>query len=88
MVSLTATLTVLLVCFVQRRKLLKELGDHKIPFLGPSDRGFQQLVSRTSHLCIEQHIADFLFELYALACLILHDLVKNVLVLDVRVNWM
>uniref|UniRef100_A0A3P8VFZ2 Alpha-ketoglutarate-dependent dioxygenase FTO n=1 Tax=Cynoglossus semilaevis TaxID=244447 RepID=A0A3P8VFZ2_CYNSE len=26
-----------------RRKLLQELGDQKIPFLGPSDRGFQQL---------------------------------------------
>uniref|UniRef100_A0A096MDC9 Alpha-ketoglutarate-dependent dioxygenase FTO n=1 Tax=Poecilia formosa TaxID=48698 RepID=A0A096MDC9_POEFO len=27
----------------QRRRLLQELGDQKIPFLGPSDRGFQQL---------------------------------------------
>ncbi|TNM90720.1 hypothetical protein fugu_003009, partial [Takifugu bimaculatus] len=27
----------------KRRRLLKELGDQKIPFLGPSDRGFQQL---------------------------------------------
>ncbi|XP_032370529.1 alpha-ketoglutarate-dependent dioxygenase FTO isoform X2 [Etheostoma spectabile] len=27
----------------KRRKLLKELGDQKIPFLGPSDRGYQQL---------------------------------------------
>ncbi|XP_058486062.1 alpha-ketoglutarate-dependent dioxygenase FTO isoform X1 [Solea solea] len=27
----------------KRRKLLLELGDQKIPFLGPSERGFQQL---------------------------------------------
>ncbi|XP_040016244.2 alpha-ketoglutarate-dependent dioxygenase FTO [Gasterosteus aculeatus] len=27
----------------KRRKLLQELGDQKIPFLGPSDRGYQQL---------------------------------------------
>ncbi|XP_047436399.1 alpha-ketoglutarate-dependent dioxygenase FTO isoform X2 [Mugil cephalus] len=27
----------------KRRRLLQELGDQKIPFLGPSDRGFQQL---------------------------------------------
>ncbi|TDH17329.1 hypothetical protein EPR50_G00007290 [Perca flavescens] len=27
----------------KRRKLLQELGDKKIPFLGPSDRGYQQL---------------------------------------------
>nr|XP_020448117.1 alpha-ketoglutarate-dependent dioxygenase FTO isoform X3 [Monopterus albus] len=27
----------------KRRKLLQELGDQRIPFLGPSDRGFQQL---------------------------------------------
>ncbi|XP_028297341.1 alpha-ketoglutarate-dependent dioxygenase FTO isoform X1 [Gouania willdenowi] len=27
----------------KRRKLLQELGDQKIPFLGPSDQGFQQL---------------------------------------------
>lgn len=46
---LSGTPMVLLFCFVQRRRLLKELGDQKIPFLGPSDRGFQQLVSRTSH---------------------------------------
>ncbi|XP_034385166.1 alpha-ketoglutarate-dependent dioxygenase FTO isoform X2 [Cyclopterus lumpus] len=26
-----------------RRKLLQELGDQKIPFLGPSDQGYQQL---------------------------------------------
>uniref|UniRef100_A0A3Q4GYK1 Alpha-ketoglutarate-dependent dioxygenase FTO n=1 Tax=Neolamprologus brichardi TaxID=32507 RepID=A0A3Q4GYK1_NEOBR len=28
---------------LQRRRLLQELGDQKIPFLAPSDRGFQQL---------------------------------------------
>ncbi|XP_076012021.1 alpha-ketoglutarate-dependent dioxygenase FTO [Genypterus blacodes] len=27
----------------KRRRLLQELGDQKIPFLGPSDQGFQQL---------------------------------------------
>ncbi|KAM4744936.1 alpha-ketoglutarate-dependent dioxygenase FTO [Anableps anableps] len=27
----------------KRRRLLQELGDQKIPFLGPSDRGFQHL---------------------------------------------
>ncbi|XP_028258244.1 alpha-ketoglutarate-dependent dioxygenase FTO isoform X2 [Parambassis ranga] len=27
----------------KRRRLLQELGDQKIPFLGPSNRGFQQL---------------------------------------------
>ncbi|XP_029935964.1 alpha-ketoglutarate-dependent dioxygenase FTO isoform X2 [Myripristis murdjan] len=27
----------------KRRRLLQELGDQKIPFLGPTDRGFQQL---------------------------------------------
>ncbi|XP_042262600.1 alpha-ketoglutarate-dependent dioxygenase FTO isoform X4 [Thunnus maccoyii] len=27
----------------KRRRLLQELGDQKIPFLGPSDRGYQQL---------------------------------------------
>uniref|UniRef100_A0A3P9MN84 Alpha-ketoglutarate-dependent dioxygenase FTO n=1 Tax=Oryzias latipes TaxID=8090 RepID=A0A3P9MN84_ORYLA len=27
----------------KRRRLLRELGDHKIPYLGPSSRGFQQL---------------------------------------------
>ncbi|KAM9409710.1 alpha-ketoglutarate-dependent dioxygenase FTO isoform 2-T2 [Pholidichthys leucotaenia] len=27
----------------KRRRLLQELGDQKIPFLGPPDRGFQQL---------------------------------------------
>uniref|UniRef100_A0A3Q3X119 Alpha-ketoglutarate-dependent dioxygenase FTO n=1 Tax=Mola mola TaxID=94237 RepID=A0A3Q3X119_MOLML len=27
----------------RRRRLLQELGNQKIPFLGPSDRGFQQL---------------------------------------------
>lgn len=34
-----------LIYFPQRRRLLQELGEKKIPFLGPSDRGFQQLVS-------------------------------------------
>lgn len=41
-----------LCCVPQRRKLLQELGDQKIPFLGPSDRGFQQLVSFWPVLCI------------------------------------
>uniref|UniRef100_A0AAY5EFI2 FTO alpha-ketoglutarate dependent dioxygenase n=1 Tax=Electrophorus electricus TaxID=8005 RepID=A0AAY5EFI2_ELEEL len=31
------------VCAVQRRRLLQELGEQRIPFLSPSDAGFQQL---------------------------------------------
>lgn len=42
---------VILGCVSQRQRLLHELGDQKIPFLGPSDRGFQQLVSRPFSQC-------------------------------------
>uniref|UniRef100_A0A3Q0QZN6 Alpha-ketoglutarate-dependent dioxygenase FTO n=1 Tax=Amphilophus citrinellus TaxID=61819 RepID=A0A3Q0QZN6_AMPCI len=35
--------SIFLCCVSQRRRLLQELGDQKIPFLAPSNRGFQQL---------------------------------------------
>lgn len=53
------------------------MGDQKIPFLGPSDRGFQQLVSRTSHFeePTAAHFGLSALALYRVSCSILHGLV-------------
>ncbi|XP_022602053.1 alpha-ketoglutarate-dependent dioxygenase FTO isoform X2 [Seriola dumerili] len=70
----------------KRRKLLQELGDQKIPFLGPSDRGFQQLwdssytglvLRRSCSLPAELHgqVQAALLTLRSKGCL-LRDLVR------------
>ncbi|XP_053270411.1 alpha-ketoglutarate-dependent dioxygenase FTO isoform X1 [Pleuronectes platessa] len=71
---------------IQRRKLLHELGDQKIPFLGPSDRGFQHLwdssytglvVRRSCSLPAELHgrVQAAMLTLRSKGCL-LRDLVR------------
>ncbi|XP_075934204.1 alpha-ketoglutarate-dependent dioxygenase FTO isoform X2 [Anarhichas minor] len=70
----------------KRRKLLQELGDQKIPFLGPADRGYQQLwdssysglvLRRSLSLPAELHgrVQTALFTLRRKGCL-LRDLVR------------
>ncbi|XP_042343882.1 alpha-ketoglutarate-dependent dioxygenase FTO [Plectropomus leopardus] len=70
----------------KRRKLLQELGDQKIPFLGPSDRGYQQLwdssysgliLRRSCSLPVELHgrVQAALLTLRRKGCL-LRDLVR------------
>ncbi|XP_062244852.1 alpha-ketoglutarate-dependent dioxygenase FTO [Platichthys flesus] len=70
----------------KRRKLLHELGDQKIPFLGPSDRGFQHLwdssytglvVRRSCSLPAELHgrVQAAMLTLRSKGCL-LRDLVR------------
>ncbi|XP_061601868.1 alpha-ketoglutarate-dependent dioxygenase FTO isoform X2 [Cololabis saira] len=70
----------------KRRKLLQELGDQKIPFLGPSDRGFQHLwdssysglvLRRSCSLAAELHsrVQAALLTLRKKGCL-LKDLVR------------
>ncbi|KAM4602809.1 alpha-ketoglutarate-dependent dioxygenase FTO isoform 2-T2 [Polymixia lowei] len=70
----------------KRRRLLQELGDQKIPFLGPSDRGFQQLwdssysglvLRRSCSLPAELHgrVQEALLTLRTKGCL-LRDLVR------------
>ncbi|XP_035007046.2 alpha-ketoglutarate-dependent dioxygenase FTO isoform X2 [Hippoglossus stenolepis] len=70
----------------KRRKLLQELGDQKIPFLGPSDRGFQHLwdssytglvLRRSCSLPAELHgrVQAALLTLRSKGCL-LRDLVR------------
>uniref|UniRef100_A0A673B1E5 FTO alpha-ketoglutarate dependent dioxygenase n=1 Tax=Sphaeramia orbicularis TaxID=375764 RepID=A0A673B1E5_9TELE len=77
---------ILLCCVPQRRRLLQELGDQKIPFLGPSDRGFQQLwdssysglvLRRSCSLPVELHgrVQAALLTLRKKGCL-LRDLVR------------
>ncbi|XP_056134586.1 alpha-ketoglutarate-dependent dioxygenase FTO [Lampris incognitus] len=70
----------------KKRRLLQELGDQKIPFLGPSDRGFQQLwdssysglvLRRSCSLPTELHarVQAALLTLRSKGCL-LRDLVR------------
>ncbi|XP_056268648.1 alpha-ketoglutarate-dependent dioxygenase FTO [Pseudoliparis swirei] len=70
----------------KRRKLLQELGNQKIPFLGPSDQGYQQLwessysglvLRRASSLPAELHVRvqAALLTLRGKGCL-LRDLVR------------
>ncbi|KAM3877498.1 alpha-ketoglutarate-dependent dioxygenase FTO [Diretmus argenteus] len=70
----------------KRRRLLQELGDQKIPFLGPSDQGFQQLwdssysglvLRQSCSLPVELHgrVQAALLTLRSKGCL-LRDLVR------------